>query len=439
MNCLYGDSTPSPLDDHFLELLPVLVSTAAEILSSDERIREIDREAETIGGEATSLAAQIKILSSDVRTILDAHQPLDSLRYLVNPKEQLTRDIENLAQQCREQVEDQRTRLLSDCDQRRAVLHEQVMASVAKLFLHHVLPDSEWQVRWCYDGTALSPVSVQTSLYHPLGFGATFSASTPATGPWSGAVPVSSLVEELVVQVPEPSSEQGSTRPSKLFLSSCHLVCAEVSGSQRLLLLVEQLDDGGPRYELAQALHEGTISIRSIGGDGHGMEQVPLAGSDQEQVLALMRTVAAILFPWASQRGELGELTFGQLPMDQVTDLPLVALTLLRAVAPYVRELALRSPYPEELTLKRTTGDHKREELFLPIDDLLSPIRELRPAQQDLFSCLGLVMPVIESSLDSRDDDATMPVGGGRTRGSHPHSSEPPLPASDDEPSSELI
>ena len=108
------------------------------------------------------------------------------------------------------------------------------------------------------------------------------------------------------------------------------------------------------------------------------------------EVEALFRAVAQEVAALVRCAMDLKSLTFDGQQLAEVTDIPQLVLRLLDSIAPYVSELCRRSPNPGELTLKRSTGHRKREEIFLSLDELLEPIHSLHPEHQTLFGRLGL-------------------------------------------------
>ena len=66
----------------------------------------------------------------------------------------------------------------------------------------------------------------------------------------------------------------------------------------------------------------------------------------------------------------------------------LLAERLVAAMAPTVQEIASRSQSPGELVLRRLIGEARREEVFLPKQELLSKLDGLRGSNRALFDPL---------------------------------------------------
>jgi hypothetical protein len=90
------------------------------------------------------------------------------------------------------------------------------------------------------------------------------------------------------------------------------------------------------------------------------------------------------------QRKRIILATLEKKPVRELERPQTLAEALLEAVGPLAREMRRRSRVPGEITLKRELGDGRREELFIPKQQLAEKFETLSPEHKRLFDIYGL-------------------------------------------------
>jgi hypothetical protein len=115
-----------------------------------------------------------------------------------------------------------------------------------------------------------------------------------------------------------------------------------------------------------------------------------LSLTDSETVHKLWTRVTTLLGGLVAFRTRATSAHLGGIPVAEVGRPIVIAQAILRALAPYVREIAARTQVSRELSLKRELGDGCREELFIHYETVLERIQSLSAPHRALFEIFGL-------------------------------------------------
>jgi hypothetical protein len=403
MKCLYGDYSPSPLDDNFLDLLPALVSTAANLLRLHDATIEIRERAEIIRRKAEQVRYGLDGVAHEFGLAL---QTFSHQHEAAEEAERLVRDVVDLVNRHRQDVAERQELALTEQEAALADVRRQAVPLVGEFLLKHPLPESEWRTLWRYHKGSNSAVSAEAHMSHPSGLAGCVGIKPPAGGRWADAVKVGSFVPDLIVTLPQPSILNNNLKRSKVRLHSYFIVSVDVSNQTERMTLSKTLTGKGNVYRLEKDARDGSISVALESSSEGDTGTTALTGVDHDEVDALFEAVSHEAYGLYQLAREVKSLTFEGQPLEELDDLTRLVVLLFDSLAPAVTELCQRSPNPRELALKRATGHRKREEIFLPLDELLAPIESLRPEHQFLFSRLGInLLPIPAPALPDYQHD----------------------------------
>jgi hypothetical protein len=117
-----------------------------------------------------------------------------------------------------------------------------------------------------------------------------------------------------------------------------------------------------------------------------------LGATDASMLHRIWSVVTTHIGQLVAYRTRMTSALLGGVSVSEIPRPEQVAVALIRALAPYVREIAKRTPTARELALKRELGDGCREELFISYETLLERIAALNPERQKAFDAFGIAM-----------------------------------------------
>jgi hypothetical protein len=289
----------------------------------------------------------------------------------------------------------ERDQTLSDLERSIIQRRESVGPLLERYLLRHELPGSAWGLRWRVQPSAPQAVTSEASALAPCGLESSYRLEIPGSDRWAGPVGVGDLCPELEIELPRSSAFRRTVRFSQLLVTAVDL---SSSAGRRTLKLHREDRLQEPGYELVQSRDELPV-VHSLDRSGASAAEIHFAGTEAEEVQRLIEKVAQDLLPLVHCRVEMTAASLDERPLSELEDLSGLASALVGSLAPFVREIVLRSPNSDELCLKRGTGERQREELFVPTREITSMIQSLPEEQQVLFAPFSLA-----PASPSRDD-----------------------------------
>jgi hypothetical protein len=139
-------------------------------------------------------------------------------------------------------------------------------------------------------------------------------------------------------------------------------------------------------------------------------DPVVLVGPDADAAQRLWTKIEAGLAGLERRRTRLNNAVFEGRPVGEIHKPSLLAERIIASAAPIVRELRLRSAAPGELDLKRDLGGGRREEMYIPTEELTKKFANLSPARKKLFEAFGLGEELMMEALLQEDTEVGMMV-----------------------------
>lgn len=400
----YGDGTPFPLDENFIETLTTAVETCtnafvplAELDGRRERAREARREAEREVG-------RLDDLEKSLSATLAPYIPQDKKPGLTHTVAQRIAGLaKSTIAEALQQVE-QRVRT-TEAQALPKTSADPIVKALRPFFDEHQLPKSTWIMSWDVRGAEPSADAVATAGRIQASF-----ALTP--DPYRAPIRVEQLSDGVIVHMMK-RGVFGKAKPAPIDLGKYVMVAYERSQREQVITLKENSSksSAGLRFALAEATAT-WISI-SPSGDAEG-EPNPLDTEDVAPIRQLADRAHAALKDLLHKR-TLVELTFGGKSITDLDEPRIVPLELLQQLTPLARSIRERSRMSGELVLKRDIGDGRREELFVPRSTLTQQFARLPPEYRRPFEEMGISGEETQPAIHLPKPPAPPKGPGGKT------------------------
>lgn len=407
---LFGDSTPFPLDENFLDTGCAAVECAVALLRADEVRVEEKRLVAAIEQRTLAEVGHFDRVEASLRAAYA--DPIDDLRG------QIGASADRMAEALRREIMAFRDAAIAKALETAALAR--VMPAVGKFFEKHELPNTKWSIAWGARLDGRGATVAQVHARAPGDLDVSMDVAIPVDHAWSKAVRVSSIASGVGI----------------------HLVKKRVLRKPRIeletldALYVTELIDlpGECSMTLRRSSKKTSVGLRIVYGPDGGVQVARIAedgsrSADPETMTPEDAAIARALFARVTgqlrslipHRAKLRAAYFRDTPLHapptesapegRIFEQPAaIARLLIESIAPYIREIARRSAGAGELALKRTLGDGRREELFVSYETVLSGVSKLAPMHRALFDLFGLGMSHELSALPSLPQRADVPM-----------------------------
>ncbi|HEX2691633.1 MAG TPA: hypothetical protein VHN14_33710 [Kofleriaceae bacterium] len=402
----FGDGTPFPLDESFLEVLVDAVGACTAMLTTtacmeDRHARARKRHHELLQEEHT-----LECFGESVRAAAAVCVPVDRPRSA--PAELVCRRtiaamqhaLNHAREQLKQSAEDNAAKL------GRGEAAQQVELAIGQFFEGHVLPGSAWS--WSWDVTPARPSFEATAR------GARFTVDFDLEEDvlWRAPIRIAALAPGIVLDLPRRRWLGKPTLTPMLL--------------DRYMLVGARGDLEGWRFEIQERAgaaagwritlpREGEGSATTFDRRGRAIAVAPIALS---QIAALVGAIERQIGARLCARHVRTVLLDGVI-VSQIEDTTAAARALLDAIGPIVREIRTRSRVPGELSLKRDVAAGVREELFVSRLQLAACYASLPPQYRHLLDAIG-VGGAMTGAQDQHDPGAAAELP--------PHAGPPPIP-----------
>jgi hypothetical protein len=415
MAYLYGDSTPFPLDENFLDTLRDVTEAASALLRVDGGIAQARERAEEARREATREQVRIEGLAATLGRAFDGalgDHEVPQAALVASRAVQAARGVLDSARGESALRRDDALRLVErDMAERRG----QVPKIIESLLSRRQLPGTIWRLRW-RAGQPDAIAAAQVKGTAPGGLEAVLDLDVPASHLWAHGVKVQQLAKDVVIRLPREAGGGMFKRTSRmaLKLDSWYVTDVEVSPERTCLVLRKSVKSPSEGLEVVLRATEGpSPSVRRmLSGGGPAGGSILVDGADAAALDRLWRRVADTMRDLERRRGRLASAIAMGKPIGAIERPAALAALLVDSVAPIAREIRRRSGAPGELSLKRELGNGRREELFIAARELLAKMEGLTSEQRGMFEVFGLDLPALPSVISQ--DPSDLPVATSR-------------------------
>lgn len=376
----YGDGTPFPLDENFIETLTKAVETCtnafvplAELDGRREKAKEVRREADKEIGRLAELEA------TTVGALLP-YAPADGKKPNLTQQvaQKIGGGIKTAIAEAKRQVEArvQQTEALAAP----RTSSDAVMKALRPFFEEQQLPNAKWIMSWDVRGSEPSANAVASA-------GRIAASFTLAPDPYRAPIRVEQLSDGVVVHMMK-RGVFGKAKPAPIDLGKYVVVAFERTATEMIVTLKENPNKSAQGLRFAVTEAGATWVSITAAGDADG-EPNPLDSEDVDPVRRLAERAYAALKDLIVRR-TLVDLTLGATQLGDLDEPRVVPLELLAQLTPLARIIREKSRMSGELILKRDIGDGRREELFVPRATLTSQYARLPLEYRRPFEDMGI-------------------------------------------------
>ncbi|MEJ7603459.1 MAG: hypothetical protein WKG01_36575 [Kofleriaceae bacterium] len=375
----YGDGTPFPLEENFIETLTSAVESCtnaflplAELDTRRERARDTRREAEREGGRLDDLERTIS-------SALAPYAPVDKKAGITHTVAQkLALAAKQAIAEAKRQI-DQRVQQ-TEAQAAGRTSADAILKALRPFFDEQTLPKTAWIMSWDVRGGEPHADAVATA-------GRISASFTLSPDPYRVPIRVDQLSEGVIVHMLK-KGVFGKAKPAPIDLGKYVMVAFERSTSQMVVTLKENPNKASPGLRFAVADGGATWTTITAAGDAEG-EANPLDMEDVSPIRQLVERANNALKDLINRRS-LVELSLSGKSITELEEPRIVPLELLNQLTPLARSIRERSRMSGELVLKRDVGDGRREELFVPRSTLAQQFMRLPADYRRPFEDMGI-------------------------------------------------
>jgi hypothetical protein len=410
----FGDGTPFPLRENFIETLVAAVDCCVALYQVEARIEEHEARVHEVRRRATEELRRLDALFGLIETALAPLAAHKDQRGRASVSEQAAARIYEGATTIIRNSRTSVTRKRETAEQEVVPpsVRDAVPVALGQFFAHHQLPHTRWQAHWRASGH--EPASADLVAHATRGLEIEFRASPPPDSFWSRPIPMSELLKEEVTALVE--GEKGRTRPVRI--DPMVLTEVQVAPGREAMVLRESIKrpSGGLHVVLARPGEMGPLAVQLDKRDQNRGQPFYLDEASAGAIKGAWRALERELPSLVACRDEMAGAELGGHDVAELEHPAQLAETILLAMAPLVREMRMRSRVPGELILKRDLTVDRREEMFVPREALWNKLAELSPRHRQLFEAIGLSNEATTEFINraaSKAGRARAPVGTG--------------------------
>lgn len=393
MSYLYGDSTQSPLEVNFIELLRDGLDYAVHVLKAEERLRRGRERRRARERAAEQDLEQLETVGREVAQLVGTSgpgRPADS---------PAGRCAAAIAASAREAVKTEtaavRAALAADVAHLEGEAQRErdgCLQALETLLAKHDLPDQKPALLVHSEGGTRYAARLRGSTPWALDF--VLELEIPAHNLFAHDVRVDRVKEHLEIHAPETAGwirKEVRAVPHKL--GKHHVTEVVVEPGATTIKLRSGYDAAATGFDVTVRPKAPRVALVRVGKeDGPGGAPVfDVRDEDATQLVALHDALAAAIAELRAGRRTLVQATLEGRPLrDDARPAPLVE-RLIRSLGPAVQEIARHSLTSSELVLRRLLGGDRREEIFVSRAELRRKIESAPDSMRDLFEPLGLI------------------------------------------------
>ena len=375
----YGDGTPFPLDENFIETLTSAVEACTGAFMP---LTELDSRRDNAKAGRAEADRELQRLTELEKSLTNALSP-----YMVPDKksaqaqgvaQKTLQTAKQAIQQARAQVEGRVQALEAQASAGTA--SDAVLAALRPFFDHFQLPNAKWIMSWDVRGAEPQADAVATS-------GRLQASFRLAVDPYRQPIRVDQLAEAVIVHMMKKGL-LGKAKPAPVELGKYVMVAFEKTLTEHVVTLKEKPDRASQGLRFTVGDKGATWQSISPNGETES-EANPLDIEDVDGIRRLGEGANKALKDLVGHR-TLVDIQLGSAAMAQLPEPRIVPMEVLQQLTPLARTIRERSRMSGELVLKRDLGNGRREELFVPRAQLATKFAKLPMEYRKPFEDMGV-------------------------------------------------
>lgn len=401
----YGDGTPFPLEENFIETLTSAVEACTNAFMP---LTELDgrRERARAGrGEADRELAKLAELEKALTGALSPYMVLDKQSPQAQGVAQKTLAAAKTNIQQARALVDGRVQAL-EAQAAAGTASDAVLAALRPFFGHCQLPNTKWIMSWDVRGAEPRADAVATS-------GRLMASFSLKLDTFRTPIRVGDLADSVVVHMMKKGL-LGKAKPAPVDLSKYVMVAYERTNTEHVITLKEKADKASQGLRFMVGDTGASWQSMSVSGDAE-TDPNPLDLEDVDGIRRLGEGAHRALKDLLQNR-TLTDLTLGNQELAKLPEPRIVPMEVLQQLSPLSRTIRERSRVSGELVLKKDVGGGRREELFVPRAQLAQQFSKLPMEYRKPFEDMG---------ISSEDTQPSIAIGSHQLR---PPAKVPPAP-----------
>lgn len=382
MRYLLGDSTDSDLQFNYLTFLREVIDAGVVLLEAERTLGTNAERRQTRASESAGMIRAVEELGKDAEAVVD---PIMKEQ----PKTPAGRCAAAIAKAIKEAVDAETSQAKSalgsstgEIDREDQEVRTRASAVLEKLLRAHDLPNAEKELEaaWATGG-------VKARMRQRSSFGVEATLVLDASG--SAVLAADLRVDRIAENVEIHSHEAGGwlKKGDKLVaqkLGRYQVIGVKVDAKQ-VSIQLRPPDASGTPLDIT-VLRNGDVGIAG----GAAGKEYAVEDRDRAGLKGLADKLEAALRELEDKRSSLAELVIDGKPFAEFGKPRVIAERLVAAIAPTVQKIAQHSRSPGELVLRRQISDDRREEVFVPVAELVKKIDTLPIPARAVFAPLEL-------------------------------------------------
>ena len=375
----YGDGSPFPLDENFIETLTSAVEACTNAFMP---LTELDGRRDRAKAGRVEADREIGRLTDLEKTLSGALAPFmvpdkkGAQTQGVAQKTLLT--AKQTIQQARAQI-DSRVQAL-EASAGAGTASDAVLHALRPFFDHSQLPNAKWIMSWDVRGVRPQADAVAAS-------GRLSAQFRLVADQWRQPIRVDQLADAVIVHMMKKGL-LGKAKPSPVELGKYVMVAFERTHNDHVITLREKPDRQSQGLRFTVTDSGATWQSITPAGDAE-TESNPLDNEDVDGIRRLGEGANRALKDLVGHR-TLIDVSLGGQSLAQLPEPRVVPMEVLAQLTPLARTIRERSRISGELVLKRDLGGGKREELFVPRAQLSQHFAKLPMEYRRPFEEMGV-------------------------------------------------
>jgi len=375
----YGDGTPFPLDDNFIEVLTSAVEACTNAFMPLTQLDHRREQAKTARAEAERELTRLNELEKTLTGALAPYMVQDRSSQQTQEVAKKTLQGAKVAiQQSRSVIEGRVQAAEAQSSARTAA--DAVLHALRPFFDHQQLPNSKWIMSWDVRGAEPAADAMATASRLTASF-------RLGVDTFRSPIRVDQLADAVIVHMMKKGLFGGS-KPAPVELGKYVMVAFERTHDAKVITLKEKPDKASQGLRFTVNDHGATWESIAATGDAE-TEPNPLDAEDVDGIRRLGEGAYRALKDLMQHR-TLVDLALGSQGLGELPEPRAVPMEVLQQLTPLARTIRERSRVHGELVLKRDLGGGRREELFVPRAQLSQHFQKLPPEYRKPFEDMGV-------------------------------------------------
>lgn len=427
----YGDGTPFPLDENFIETLTSAVESCTNAFMPLTELDERRSRAKAARIEADGELAKLAELEKTLAAALAPYMVPDKKAQQAQQVAQKTLLAgKQTVQAAKAQLESRVSALEAQASA--ATASESVLQALRPFFDHNQLPNAKWIMSWDVRGAEPAADAVMTAGRLTANFRLQVES-------FRAPIRVDTLAEGVIVHMMKKGL-LGKAKPAPVDLGKYVMVAFERTQTEHVITLREKPDKQSQGLRFTVAETQATWQSITASGDAE-TDANPLDNEDFAGVRRLGEGAHNALKDLTSHRS-LTDVSLAGQALSQLPEPRVVPMEVLHQLTPLARTIRERSRMSGELVLKRDVAGGRREELFVPRAQLSQHFAKLPDGYRKPFEEMGIsgedTQPAIQLPANLRpparpSSPTAPPPSQAPTAGTVSQTAKTPSPDDDDD------